>query len=93
LASAELPPEFVLFGEDASRIVISCDRSNLSRIQQVAAEFGLSAEKIGETIPEQLEIKLDGRVVVSASVSELRDSHENALESALRADPELVEAS
>ena len=48
---------------------------------------------IGETVPEQLEIKLDGRVVVSASVSELRDSHENALESALRADPELVEAS
>src|SRR5580692_2745055 len=93
LASAELPPEFVLFGEDASRIVISCDRSNLSRIQQVAAEFGLSAEEIGETVPEQLEIKLDGRVVVSASVSELRDSHENALESALRADPELVEAS
>ena len=28
---------------------------------------------IGETVPEQVEIKLDGRVVVSASVAELRE--------------------
>src|SRR5271167_2143671 len=39
LASQDLPPEFVLFGEDASRVVISCDRSHLSRIQQVAAKY------------------------------------------------------
>ena len=36
-----LPPEFVLFGEDASRIVISCDRGNLAGIKQVAAKYGL----------------------------------------------------
>ena len=29
LTSLGLPPEFVLFGEDASRVVISCDRENL----------------------------------------------------------------
>ena len=28
LTSHGLPPEFVLFGEDASRVVISCDREN-----------------------------------------------------------------
>ena len=39
MASNGLPPEFVLFGEDASRVVISCDQSNLSRIQQVAAKI------------------------------------------------------
>src|SRR5438067_13655747 len=31
-----LPAEFVLFGEDASRVVISCNRDNLPRVQQVA---------------------------------------------------------
>jgi phosphoribosylformylglycinamidine synthase subunit PurL len=91
LASGVLPAEFALFGEDASRIVISCDRSKLPAIQQIAAKYGLSSEEIGETIPETIEIKLDGRVVVSAVVSELRDGFENALENVLKADPELVE--
>ena len=72
--------------------MISCDRSSLPRIQQVAAKYGLSAEEIGETVSEQVEIKLDGRVVVSATVSELRDAFEGALEAALRADPEAVVA-
>jgi len=90
LASLGLPPEFVLFGEDASRIVISCDRDNLSRIQPVAAKYRLSAEEIGETVSGQVEIRLDDRVVVSATVSELRDTHEGALEAALRAGSEAV---
>jgi len=90
LASQDLPPEFVLFGEDASRVVISCDQSKLSRIKEAAAKYGLSVEEIGETISDELEIKLDGRVVVSATVSELRSSFEGALESALRTEPEVV---
>jgi phosphoribosylformylglycinamidine synthase len=90
LPSMGLPPEFVLFGEDASRVVISCDRSTLRGIQRVADKYRLSADEIGETVSDQIEIKLDGRVVVSASVSELRDSYEGALQAALRADPELV---
>jgi phosphoribosylformylglycinamidine synthase len=87
LASQGLPPEFVLFGEDASRIVISCDQAKRTGIEIVAAGYGLSADVIGVTVPEQLEIRLDGQVVVSASVSELRDVYENALETALHTEP------
>ena len=90
VVSLRLPAEFVLFGEDASRVVISCDRGNLPGIQQVAAKFHLSAEEIGETVAGLVEIRLEGRVVVSAAVGELRDSFEGALEAALRADPEAV---
>jgi phosphoribosylformylglycinamidine synthase len=90
LASAGLPPEFVLFGEDASRVVISCDRSKLGGIQQVAVKYRLSAEEIGETVSGQVEITLDGHMAVSASVSELGNSFEGALEAALQADPELI---
>jgi phosphoribosylformylglycinamidine synthase subunit PurL len=92
LASHETSAEFSLFGEDASRILISCDRASVSRIQEVAAKYGVAADVIGETIPDQLEISLDGRVVASAPVSELRKAYETALESMLRTDPELVAA-
>jgi phosphoribosylformylglycinamidine synthase subunit PurL len=92
VASQGLPPEFVLFGEDASRIIISCDHSNLSGIQEIGVKYGLSSDIIGETVSEQVEIKLDGRVVVLASVAELRDVYENALEAALRTEPQTVAA-
>ncbi len=90
LESQGLPTEFILFGEDSSRVVISCDRSHLLRIQQVAGKYGLSAEEIGETVSGQVEIKLDGQVVVSAKVNQLRDAYEGALEAALRTDSEPV---
>ncbi|HVI08164.1 MAG TPA: phosphoribosylformylglycinamidine synthase subunit PurL, partial [Candidatus Binatia bacterium] len=92
LAANGLPPEFVLFGEDASRVLLSCDPARLDRIKQTAGEKGIAADVLGETIAEQFEISLDGRVVVSAAVSDLRSSYESALESILRADPELMAA-
>jgi phosphoribosylformylglycinamidine synthase II len=92
LVSSGLPAEFVLFGEDASRVVLSCDQTKLSRIKEVAGKYGLSLDPLGETVPGKLEIKLDGKVVVSATVPELKDEYEHALERALKTDPELVEA-
>jgi phosphoribosylformylglycinamidine synthase len=92
LKSSGLPSEFALFGEDASRVVIACDPAQLARIKEVAGKHALSADVLGETGSDRIEIKLDGRMVISASVSELRDAYESALESALRADPELVAA-
>jgi phosphoribosylformylglycinamidine synthase II len=92
LASGGLFAEFALFGEDASRILISCDPGQVARIKEVADKHGVAAEVIGETIPERLEISLDGRVVISAAVSELSEAYEGALEAALRTDVELVAA-
>jgi phosphoribosylformylglycinamidine synthase len=92
LASGGLPAEFALFGEDASRIVVSCDPANVARIKEVAEKFGFAADVIGETIPETLEISLDGSPVVSALVSELSAAYESALESTLHTDPELMAA-
>ena len=91
-ASDGLPAEFALFGEDASRIVLSCDPDKIEPIQLLAGKHGVSADVLGETISEQLEISLDGRVVVSAAVSELSEAYEKALEAALRAEPETVAA-
>jgi phosphoribosylformylglycinamidine synthase subunit PurL len=92
LESQGLPPEFVLFGEDASRIVLSCDPGNVPRIKEVAGKHGVLADAIGETIPKQMAVELDGRTVISAPVSELSDAYEGALEWALKTEPERVSA-
>jgi phosphoribosylformylglycinamidine synthase len=80
LASNGLPTEFVLFGEDASRIVISCDPANVLRIQQLAASNGLAGDVIGETIPDRLQISVDGEQVSSATICDLNQVYESALE-------------
>jgi phosphoribosylformylglycinamidine synthase len=90
LASGGLFAEYALFGEDASRVLVSCDPGSVARIKEVAGRHGIAADVIGETIPEKLEISLDGKTVVSATVAELSGAYESALEAALRTDPELV---
>jgi phosphoribosylformylglycinamidine synthase len=90
LASGGLFSEYALFGEDASRVLVSCDPESVARIKEVAGKHGIAADLIGETIPDKLEISLDGRAVVSATVAELRQAYEGALEAALRTDPELA---
>jgi phosphoribosylformylglycinamidine synthase II len=90
ITANRLPTEFALFGEDASRIVISCDPANISRIQEIAETSGIAADVIGETMPDRLEITLDGKLLISASVSELSGAYEGSLETALRAEPEAV---
>jgi phosphoribosylformylglycinamidine synthase len=83
LVSDGLPSEYVLFGEDASRIVISCEPENLGRIQQTALKWGVEAIVIGQTAPGRLEIHVDGKPVISASLREAKSAWESALEQAL----------
>jgi phosphoribosylformylglycinamidine synthase len=90
MKSRKLPAEFVLFGEDSSRILLTCDPGKVSGIKEVAEQFGLAADVLGETGGGFLEISLDGKVVVSAEVSELSSTYESALESALGTEPEAV---
>ncbi len=92
LASGGLSPEFALFGEDASRILISCDPTHLARIQQVAQKHAITADVIGETTADKLEISIDGKTVISAIITELSDGYEGALEASLKTDPELIRA-
>jgi phosphoribosylformylglycinamidine synthase subunit PurL len=87
IAEQALPPEFLLFGEDASRIVLSCDPIHLPSIQQTAVEYGLLADVLGETGSDRVEITMDGQSMISASIAELREAYEGALERALQTEP------
>jgi phosphoribosylformylglycinamidine synthase len=92
LVSAGLATEFVLFGEDASRIVVSCDPAAVVRIKEAAAKRRVSADVLGETVSGTIELSVDGRVAMSAGVGELRDEFEGALEQALRSEPAVLAA-
>jgi len=92
LSSGGLFSEHSLFGEDASRILVSCDPSHVGRIKEVASNSGVTADVIGETIPEILEMSLDGKTVIQSSITDLEKAYEDALEAALKSDPELVAA-
>ncbi len=86
--SGGLVSEFVLFGEDASRILISCDQKCVERIKYIAVKYALSAENIGSTVPEKLEIRVDGNVSALAAVSDLKAEWAGALEKALHTETE-----
>ncbi|MGA2005544.1 MAG: hypothetical protein ABSG70_19345, partial [Terriglobales bacterium] len=73
--------------EDASRVILSCDSASLPRIKEVAEEFGVSADAIGETGGDRVEITIDGERAISASIEELRAAYEGALEKALSTEP------
>ena len=88
LRSGGLAAEYLLFGEDASRVVISCDPEKLPRIQQVAVRWGVAAESIGQTTSSQVEFFVDGKRVVGAPVSELKAAWEEALPKALHTETE-----
>ncbi len=84
LAEQSLPPEFLLFGEDASRVVVSCDPANLARVREMTAEYEVHADVLGETGGDRVEITMDGQSMISATVAELREAYEGSLERALR---------
>ncbi len=88
LSSEELLPEFVLFGEDASRILVSCDPQSVERIKDIAGKHGISADSIGATVQDNLEIRVAGTIAASAPVSELRQGWAGALEKALHVETE-----
>jgi len=90
LPKQQVALEFLLFGEDASRVVLSCDPIHLPRIQQVAEEYGVFADVLGETGSDRVEITVDDQPVISTSMHELREAYEGALERALRTEPSVA---
>lgn len=99
LASNGLPLEYVLFGEDASRIVVSCDPANVSKISEIGVRYGLQAQEIGTTGGDRLTVDVDGEPTIAALVSRLRQSWATALEKALHTEtaevlvPQILERS
>jgi phosphoribosylformylglycinamidine synthase II len=91
--------EIALFGEEASRIVISCDPANTQDIKRIAGNYAITAELLGQTLNQNLEIKRAGKTLVKTSVSELKKVWSDALKIALHSEtpehlvPEILQKS
>jgi phosphoribosylformylglycinamidine synthase len=78
---SDLRPEFLLFGEAPSRILVSS--TNIERIQSIGAAHGVPVVRIGATGGDVLCIVNRGGVLVECKVERLRAAWSGALEAEL----------
>jgi phosphoribosylformylglycinamidine synthase len=74
---SNLRPEFLLFHEGPSRILISTEK--LAEVQRIAAEHGVEAPRIGVTIEGWLEVSNRNTPLLRCSISGLRELRETSL--------------
>ena len=86
-AALELSPEALLYGEDAGRVVVSCEAGALRRLLALAGEQGVPAQEIGSVGAPgaALEIGLESRGVRFAwETRELRRIYHDAIPRRMR---------
>ena len=80
----EVPAAFAaqatLFGESASRVVVSARPEQLDRLRELAAEYGVPVHHLGTTGGEHLTFKVDGTVVVEMQLKEAEAVWATAIE-------------
>jgi phosphoribosylformylglycinamidine synthase len=86
-AAMDLSPEALLYGEDAARVVVSCEAGALPRLLALAGEHGVPAQEIGSVRAPgaALEIGLEGRGARFAwETRELRRIYHDAIPRRMR---------
>jgi phosphoribosylformylglycinamidine synthase II len=79
---SDLRPEFLLFGESPSRVLVSTGEPE--RVAAVAAAHGVAALKIGDTIEGELIIQNRDTTLINQAVAILRERWSGALEQLLQ---------
>jgi phosphoribosylformylglycinamidine synthase len=80
VSDRELNEAAALFGESASRIVVSVAPDCLTRVLEQAAATNVAARVIGQTGGNRLRVAVDGRVVVDLAIDEAERAWSGALE-------------
>ena len=75
----ELPTAAELFGETPSRVVVSFEESQRTRLERIAAQAGAPLKVIGRTGGTRLRIRAGGRERVSQDIAELEALWRGAL--------------
>jgi phosphoribosylformylglycinamidine synthase len=76
-------PLFGVFAEPASTVLLSTVHENISEIEKLANKFSFFCARIGTTGGNRLEVSVYGDVMISALLSELRETWARSLEAAL----------
>ncbi|HEU4636691.1 MAG TPA: phosphoribosylformylglycinamidine synthase subunit PurL [Edaphobacter sp.] len=76
------PAAYALFSEEPSIAVVTCDEDNVAEIETILQRYGTISATIGRTTQDaRLSIELKGEKVIDASLKELREPWNSALES------------
>jgi phosphoribosylformylglycinamidine synthase len=85
-SSVELSTAAHLFGETPSRVVVSFEESQRTRLERIAAQAGAPLHVIGRTGGSSLRIRLGVEELISQDVSELEDLWRGVLGGKLQAE-------
>jgi phosphoribosylformylglycinamidine synthase len=69
-----------LFGESASRVVVSARPDQLERLRAMAAELGVPARIIGETGGQRVTLKVDGHIAIDVELKQAETVWATAIE-------------
>jgi phosphoribosylformylglycinamidine synthase subunit PurL len=72
-----------LFEESATRVILSCPTANVEKVRNIAGDHGCAITPLGVTAARKLDIRLNGKSVLSEPVADLRQAWAVALESML----------
>lgn len=76
------PSAYALFSEEPSIALVTCDEDNIAEIETILQRYGTISATIGRTTEEaHLVIELKGENVIDASLDDLRQPWNSALES------------
>jgi len=79
----EDPAEFALFEESGARAVISVRPESLARVEQIAAQYKIEAQRIGTVTHGEFRIQVNGKPRLRATVDSLRQVWTTSLEHSL----------
>ena len=80
-ADTSLNDRAALFGESASRVVVSATDENAARVLAAAAAAGVPGRVIGRTGGSRLRISTGGRTTIDVSVEDAEHAWSAAIES------------
>ena len=73
------PSEVVLFGERGARAVVSLSAASLARLNAVAAQYGVAANRIGTVTRSEFRIQFNGTPVIRGDVSSFHKAWSESL--------------
>jgi phosphoribosylformylglycinamidine synthase subunit PurL len=73
------PAEAAVFGERGARAVVSLSAASLARLNAVAAQYGVAANRIGTVTRSEFRIQFNGTPVIRGNVSSFRQAWSQSL--------------
>ncbi|WP_420264268.1 phosphoribosylformylglycinamidine synthase subunit PurL [Candidatus Magnetominusculus dajiuhuensis] len=83
LGQSSMRKDALLFGESATRVVISVATGNVAEVEAAVRAVGLSIAQIGRTGGDILRVKCNGETLIDMPVSDLKSIYDTSLERGL----------